>query len=592
MNTWGFLALSSLGLILLMYFFRQKYKEKEVSSNFLWEKVFINNMAQKPWQKLRKNLLLILQLLTALFLSLSLINPYVKGLSKSENYCFAIDTSLSMAALENGKTRLDTAKEEIINFLSENGEIGEITIISYSDTPEVILSESKSISEVKNAVNSVKQTYCSSDTDKLMALFGSLDENTNTVVFTDTYFKNDNKNLRFKMIGEENKDYDNIALTQISHKVNENDILSLVNIKNYSNKSQNVEVSLYTDDIIFDVQNVSLASSEEKTLDFSGIDKNTKKIYAKILEEDMLSYDNVIYDVINDSENLKAVLVSDGNVFVEKVFSLFDNISLVKAEKENIDSLGGFDIYVFDGITPSSLPNDGDIIIINPDKSNEIYTVLETVPQESGIYSTGYFENIKNIDFAIKEYKKLNFNNSFEPVLMTGNDPVVSAGKYGNNKAVIINFDIHNSDLPLKKEFPIMFNDIYTYFSDQKIQGLDNLTSGESMNPFLSSLAEEAVIKNPSGKELKLKQTEMFTDTHENGYYDVLLSLYNGKNEAYTFAVNVDAKDSDISVKYPDENNNNTVAKSIATKELQNLFLILGLLALIIEWWVNYRHEH
>ena len=56
----GGLALLAVPIILLMYLLKQKYKEKQVPSLYLWEKVLTQTKAQEPWQKLRKNLLMFL----------------------------------------------------------------------------------------------------------------------------------------------------------------------------------------------------------------------------------------------------------------------------------------------------------------------------------------------------------------------------------------------------------------------------------------------------------------------------------------------------------------------------------------------------
>ena len=68
----GLLALLAVPIILLMYLLKQKYKEKQVPSLYLWEKVLTQTKAQEPWQKLRKNLLMFLQIAAALLLARSL----------------------------------------------------------------------------------------------------------------------------------------------------------------------------------------------------------------------------------------------------------------------------------------------------------------------------------------------------------------------------------------------------------------------------------------------------------------------------------------------------------------------------------------
>ena len=65
----GFLALVGIPILILMYLLKQKYKEQEVSSLFLWKKAESFSMAQQPFQKLKKNLLM--------FFTLGYLSMYV-----------------------------------------------------------------------------------------------------------------------------------------------------------------------------------------------------------------------------------------------------------------------------------------------------------------------------------------------------------------------------------------------------------------------------------------------------------------------------------------------------------------------------------
>jgi 4-hydroxybenzoate polyprenyltransferase len=65
----GFINPAALGLFLLsipiviFYMLRLKRQPMKVSSLLLWQRVLQDQQANAPWQKLRRNLLLLLQLL-------------------------------------------------------------------------------------------------------------------------------------------------------------------------------------------------------------------------------------------------------------------------------------------------------------------------------------------------------------------------------------------------------------------------------------------------------------------------------------------------------------------------------------------------
>src|SRR5260221_10319103 len=64
------------GLIVVMYILKLRRKDVVVASTFLWRQVIRDVQANAPFQKLRKNLLLFLQLLAVAFLVFALSRPF------------------------------------------------------------------------------------------------------------------------------------------------------------------------------------------------------------------------------------------------------------------------------------------------------------------------------------------------------------------------------------------------------------------------------------------------------------------------------------------------------------------------------------
>ena len=104
---WGFL---SLALITALYLLRRRYLPRQVPSTFLWEKALRDSAANRPFQKLRKNLLLPLQLLAAACLVLALMQP-VTGGGKAGKTVLILDLSASMQTRSGGRSRLEEARE-------------------------------------------------------------------------------------------------------------------------------------------------------------------------------------------------------------------------------------------------------------------------------------------------------------------------------------------------------------------------------------------------------------------------------------------------------------------------------------------------
>src|SRR5438309_9747778 len=97
LNLWYLLwTLPIGGLIVVMYILKLRRKDVIVSSTFLWRQVIRDVQANAPFQKLRKNLLLLLQLMAAGLIVFALARPFLPFLANGgRNVVVIVDTSAS-----------------------------------------------------------------------------------------------------------------------------------------------------------------------------------------------------------------------------------------------------------------------------------------------------------------------------------------------------------------------------------------------------------------------------------------------------------------------------------------------------------------
>src|SRR5215467_14423604 len=89
------------GLIVLMYILKLRRQDVIVSSTFLWRQVIRDVQANAPFQKLRKNLLLLLQLIAAALIIFALSGPFLRLFALGgRNIVLVVDTSASMSATD------------------------------------------------------------------------------------------------------------------------------------------------------------------------------------------------------------------------------------------------------------------------------------------------------------------------------------------------------------------------------------------------------------------------------------------------------------------------------------------------------------
>ncbi len=105
---WAVLAGIPVGIIAL-YFLKLRRKPVMVASTMLWRRSLEDLHVNSLFQRLRRNLLLFLQLLAVGLAMLALAGPRVKGTtSQGQRYILAIDNSASMSATDVAPSRLAT----------------------------------------------------------------------------------------------------------------------------------------------------------------------------------------------------------------------------------------------------------------------------------------------------------------------------------------------------------------------------------------------------------------------------------------------------------------------------------------------------
>src|ERR1041385_7888499 len=118
----SFLAPVALGLgalsipIILLYMLRLRRRDVPVSSTMLWQQLLRDREANTPWQRLRRNLLLFLQLLILATLVLALARPFVQVPTVPPGrLALLIDASASMNATDVAPSRFEEAKRQALN---------------------------------------------------------------------------------------------------------------------------------------------------------------------------------------------------------------------------------------------------------------------------------------------------------------------------------------------------------------------------------------------------------------------------------------------------------------------------------------------
>src|SRR5437763_14976492 len=114
----AFWFLTSIPILIVFYLLKRKRVARIVPSTLLWQKFLAETQASAPFQKLRHNWLLILQILLLLLAVLALTRPYFSGKSEGGRTLVVIlDASASMQATDETPSRFEKGRADALRLL-------------------------------------------------------------------------------------------------------------------------------------------------------------------------------------------------------------------------------------------------------------------------------------------------------------------------------------------------------------------------------------------------------------------------------------------------------------------------------------------
>ena len=165
-------ALITVPLLLLLYFLKLKRHEQIVSSTLLWQRAIRDMQVNAPFQKLRHNILLLIQMLMLFAILFAIAWPILSMKQNSgRRHVILIDRSASMNTIDElsgKKSRLDIAKEQAKIFVesmrqkavfSIKDDSDQTMVIAYDDHAKVMCNFTSNKAQLLNAIESIESGH-------------------------------------------------------------------------------------------------------------------------------------------------------------------------------------------------------------------------------------------------------------------------------------------------------------------------------------------------------------------------------------------------------------------------------------------------
>src|SRR5918992_5716731 len=158
------LGLLFVPLVVAMYLLKLRRDETVVPSTLLWSRLVADVEANAPWQKLRRSLLFLIQLLLVLILAFLAARPFLErpaGLAR--DIVLIVDASASMAATDVAPSRIASARDAAIEALRDLPAGGKVSVIAAGRTARIVASGTTDLGRVRQAITSIEPTTATGD---------------------------------------------------------------------------------------------------------------------------------------------------------------------------------------------------------------------------------------------------------------------------------------------------------------------------------------------------------------------------------------------------------------------------------------------
>ncbi|MEX0865999.1 MAG: BatA and WFA domain-containing protein [Pirellulales bacterium] len=631
--------------IVALYFLKLKREPLEVPSTYLWSKSIEDLHVNSLWQRLRRSLLLLLQLLLLALLAVALWDPSWRGSQFPQHrYVFLVDHSASMNAVDTGqpdRTRLDVAKQRVAEMIDsmDSRDVG--MIVSFSDTAQVVQEPTNNHNLLKRRLATIEPTNRPTRLDDALRVAGGLvnpegatadAKPAELVVFSDFRlpsvrdFNLGRLTPRFEMVGD--PEAGNVGVVAFAaRRLDErpDDVQAFARVANFTSQPRRVQVALHLDDALHDVKEIAIDAGDDQGVGFTlrGLESGVLRL--EIDGDDSLALDNRAWVVVDRPRRARTLLVTPGNVNLRRALSTARVNELAEVEFAAPDVFaaeeyqrkaqqGWYDLVIYDQCAPPQMPASNTLFIGQfPSDGRWQYGDDIELPQIIDTERTHPLMQLLELgDVAISQARQLKPPLGATTLIDSHEGPIFAIAPRGGYEDAVFGMEFvgvddagrrtYNTNWPLRPSFPVFIHETLTYLAGSRAEtAADNVQPGAAHVVRAIAAPETLTVVLPDSARRQVapsRENEFsITATDQLGVYQV----FEQDRLTQRFAVNLfDATESDIAP-VPGESVlvGDTAVAVRQSPEWQFVrhqawkpLLLLALVILLFEWYIYNRRVY
>lgn len=596
---------ATIPVVVLFYLLKRKRVVKLVPSTLLWQRFLSESQASAPFQKLRHNWLLVLQVLLLLALILALSRPYFAGQVLGGRLLVTIlDASASMQSTDESPNRFGKARREALALVDTLHDTDQMVVLLAAAHTEVKQSPTSNKSALRRALQSCETTDAPTRLAEALKLAQPLVKDRTDAeihLFSDGAapdlrdFEHEGLNVVYHRVGVRASNAGVVGLDVRAHPEEPERRAIFASVLNAGTNAVEADLELRLNDQLLETRTVKIGPRETVPLVFSAAQTNDAIWTVRLGLADDLAADNQASVPGLMPRPAHILLVSRGNRFLERALAATPGTQLSVVPELNA-LMPEFDLTVIDEVLPAVWP-EGNLLAIRVAATNWMETLgrLEAPPivDWKNTHPLLRFVTFDNVQIAEAVGARL-------PLWATSlvdapGSPLILAGELGPQRIVWLGFSLLESTWPLRVSFPIfMANAIEWLNPASSLASQFIVQSGEPLRLPLTSFLTNGVCQLPGGQQREVEVAPgarelVFGQTIRQGIYEVSA----GTNRA-SFCVNLlDAAESDTTPRAEIRFGKYAVARATTVRranlELWRWIAAAGLAVLLLEWWFYHR---
>ena len=515
-------------LLVLLYFLKLKRREEAVSSTFLWRRAVQDLQVNAPFRRIRRNLLLLLQLLAMAAVLAALAGPVLAlRPGPCRRYVVLIDCSASMQAMDvtdgagpgSPRTRLEEAKHQAMRFVDSlatrwtfaaTGSPDQVMVVAFDEHPKVLCTFTADKRQLAGAIDSIEPADRPSRLAEAVTVARAFMSSPGTeagnrspegsamlVLFSDGRIQDldqvavGTEEWVFHCMGRSGL---NLAVTAMQTRRPYDapqDVQVLATVANYQDSPVTTDVQVSIDANVVAVRPITVPAAR-RTADSNDLTPGRATaeltlscggggvLEVRQMHEDLLACDDAAWSILTPPQRLSILLVTAGNPVLEAALracpvAKVDRITASEFAAMDHGRAGveqPYDVIVLDNVEVSSTPT-GRFLVLGRPPADTGASVLGTVENTFIADWRSGHAVLRHCDLSsvfVAQGLRLGLPRQAMVLAEFGEGPAMAVVQHPGSTFLFVAFDVLQSNWPFESSFVLFCYNALDFLAMQAAQ--------------------------------------------------------------------------------------------------------------------------